>query len=92
MLLDKIKYDEEYFEVVGSNIISNDLENMNTIKWYQSKTVWFNVVISLIAFLALPEFVRLLSPKWLQYDLLLSAIGNLVLRIWFTKSVVSSTM
>ena len=62
---------------------------MQTKKWYQSKTVWFNVVVFLVGFLALPEFVKVIPATWLPYDILGGALGNLILRIFFTTTAVS---
>lgn len=50
-----------------------------------SKTVWFNTVVFLIGVLALPEFVHVLPASWLPYDVLGGAVGNLILRIYFTS-------
>ena len=59
------------------------------IKWYQSKTVWFNVVVLVVAVLALPEFLKVLPQTWLPFDLLGGSIGNLILRIYFTTTPIS---
>lgn len=48
--------------------------------FWQSKTVWFNLVTAVLAVLALPEFVHLVPTSWLPYIGLVSAIGNTVLR------------
>ena len=50
-----------------------------------SKAVWFNIVVFVIAILALPEFVKVLPASWISYDLLGGAVGNEILRIWFTS-------
>jgi len=68
----------------------NEKKIMLVIHWWQSKTIWFNLVVFLIAFLALPEFVRLLPQSWLQFDLLGGALGNLILRTWFTNSAIAT--
>ena len=59
-------------------------------KWYQSKTVWFNLVVFVIGVLALPEFVRVLPATWLPYDVLGGAVGNLILRIWFSSTPITA--
>lgn len=76
----------EFSEVVGSEKLIRNLNQNNMKKWYQSKTVWFNVVVFVVAFLALPEFVRLLPPSLLPYDVLGGVVGNLVLRLFFTNT------
>lgn len=55
-----------------------------------SKTVWLNIVVFIIALLALPEFVRVLPPSWLPYDILGGSAANLILRIFFTANPVTS--
>ena len=65
---------------------------MNTsIKWYQSKTVWFNIVVFIGLVLALPQFISVIPPIGLPWISLLAAVGNLILRVWFTTQPVSST-
>ena len=51
--------------------------------------MWFNVIVFTIALLSLPEFLKILSPALLPYDLLGGAVGNLILRIWFTDSPIA---
>lgn len=54
-----------------------------------SKVVWFNVVVFIIGFLALPEFINVLPQTWLPYDVLGGAAGNLILRIFFTNQALT---
>ena len=56
---------------------------------FTSKAVWFNIIVFIIAFLALPEFVKVLPPSWIQYDLLGGVVGNLILRVWFTAQPIT---
>jgi len=51
-------------------------------EWFKSKTVWFNVVMTLILFL--PE-VGNTFPKISELTTLTTLFGNLILRVWFTK-------
>jgi len=55
---------------------------------FSSKTVWFNVVVFLVAILALPEFVKVLPSTWIPFDILGGAVGNLILRIFFTNTAI----
>lgn len=52
-------------------------------KWYQSKTVWFNIVTTIVGVVTFlqgqPTFAEF--APWL---VLVAGIGNLILRIWFT--------
>lgn len=61
-------------------------EDKNMKNWYESKTVWFNIIVTVVAILALPEFVAVLSPVWLKYSVLGGAVGNIILRLWFTAT------
>lgn len=64
---------------------------MKTI--FQSKTVWFNIIVFGVALLALPQLINVLPSSFLQYDVLGGAIGNLILRIWFTtQPIVTPTV
>ena len=58
--------------------------NMESKPWYASKTLWFNAVTFVLAILALSEFKSLVPDTWTPYILLVNAIGNLVLRTFFT--------
>jgi len=79
--------DYDYTEKVENDYQLNE-ENMNTKKFYESKTVWFNVIVFVVAFLALPEFISVLPAVWLPYAVLGGTVGNLILRIWFTSTEV----
>ena len=50
---------------------------MNTKKWYQSYTIWFNVALLLVAFAT--EVVKLF-PVNPEYVALIGIIGNTLLR------------
>lgn len=52
---------------------------------FESKVVWFNLIVFVIALLSLPELVQVLPESLLKYDVLGGALGNLILRIWFTS-------
>lgn len=54
--------------------------------WYQSKMVWFNLIMTLINILALLQVFPGLSPMIVEYLILLQGIGNIILRIWFTNT------
>lgn len=58
--------------------------------WYQSKTFWFNVVTFVLGVLALTEFVSVLPKTAAPYIALANAVGNLILRLWFTDTPVTS--
>lgn len=52
--------------------------------FWQSKTVWFNVLTGLTLFFALPELQAVLPEGAVQYALLAQAAINIVLRVAFT--------
>jgi hypothetical protein len=61
--------------------------------WYQSKTVWLNVVsaILLVAALFLPggEFASMVSKQVVEYIGVGVAIVNILLRVFFTSEPIS---
>ena len=63
---------------------------MKTIKWYQSKTVWFNVIMTLLGVIASIQGM----PFFDKYAVLLGLVtvfGNTILRVWFTNSSIASS-
>ena len=56
---------------------------------WDSKTVWFNVITIILAVIALPEFVSIISPSLLPYIALVNSVGNLLLRVFFTSQPVT---
>lgn len=55
-------------------------------KWFASKTVWFNIITFVLAVLALPETLAILPEGSFQVLALVNALGNLLLRLYFTKT------
>lgn len=54
--------------------------------WYQSKTVWFNIVMTVVgASAALAGSF----PQWAPWLGGVTVVGNVVLRVWFTSQPVS---
>ena len=75
---------------VGDELLKNNLnKNMTTIKWYQSKTVWFNVLMTIIGVTTLLQSVATFD-KYAQALVLISAVGNVILRVWFTSTNIAS--
>lgn len=61
-----------------------------TKQWYQSKTVWFNIVT--VALAALPELIDAVKviapPRWIDLLVLVNTVGNIVLRA-VTKTAIT---
>lgn len=60
-----------------------------TKEWYQSKTVWANILTFLIAVLALVPDLSFLTPQVVEVLLLVSAVANIALRMWCNTTTVS---
>lgn len=59
--------------------------------WYKSKTVWFNIITTLVAALTfLPTVSDLLPAEALPYLLGFVGVLNVILRVWFTDSAVTT--
>ncbi len=54
--------------------------------WYQSKTVWFNVVMTIIDILALAADLKIGGSAAVVYLGFAQGIGNIILRVWFTDT------
>ena len=59
------------------------------MKWYQSKTVWFNIVTGLLALVAFPQFISLVPSSAEPYIALVNAMGNWLLRVYFTSEPIN---
>jgi uncharacterized membrane protein len=57
-------------------------------KWYQSKTLWFNIITLVIGVLA--AVLGIVETKeWVIAITAVIALGNGVLRIWFTDTPIA---
>ena len=72
-------YEVDYLKFNQENIMK---------KWYQSKTVWFNIILGIVWLSALPEFISILPVAWLQYTTLAGVVGNYILRVYFTVKTI----
>lgn len=52
---------------------------------YLSKTVWLNVITTLIAVLTLMTEGNLVPPEYVPWILMVVGILNVILRVWFTE-------
>jgi hypothetical protein len=84
--------ENDVWEVVSDKILQEKFKDkFMTKNWYQSKTVWFNIIVFIVGFGALPQFVAVLPVSWLPYVVLVGAVGNYILRVWFTSTPISAT-
>lgn len=58
-------------------------------KWYQSKTVWFNVIVTAIA-LATELSNAQLPVSLLKVYATVITLGNIILRVFFTEKPIGS--
>ena len=61
---------------------------MDSKPWYLSKTVWVNIITTLIAVLTLLTEGTLLPAGALPWVLSVVGVLNVVLRIWFTDTAI----
>ena len=53
-------------------------------RFYQSKTVWYNLVMTLVDVLTLATDMKIGSQEVAVWLVFLHGLGNIILRIWFT--------
>ncbi len=53
---------------------------MDAKPWYQSKTIWFNILTTGLAILSLTEFGAIVPASWAKYIAFIMAAGNVLLR------------
>lgn len=73
-------YEENEVDFIQPN------EKIMSKSLWASKTMWFNFIVGVVAILALPEFVAILPAVYLKYAVFVGAAGNLILRLYFTKT------
>lgn len=61
---------------------------METKNWWESRTIWLNILTVLASVLALPESVGIIPAAALPFLLWVNAVGNIVLRVFYTDTVV----
>ena len=52
--------------------------------WYESKTLWFNVVMTALDVAALAGDMQFGGESAMAYFAFIHGAGNIILRIWFT--------
>lgn len=54
--------------------------------WYKSKTIWFNVFLTLTGIFTFLQAIPELAKLYGLYFLVSGGICNVILRIWFTDT------
>ena len=63
---------------------------MQSKTWFQSRVVWFNIVTGILALIAFPQFISIVPASAEPWIALINAIGNWVLRVYFTSTPITS--
>ncbi len=64
--------------------MAGELITVRTKHWYESKVVWLNVVTFAVMALSLPQVTGIVPPEATTFVGALSAVLNLILRMFFT--------
>lgn len=64
---------------------------MTTKAWYLSKTVWLNVITFLVLAFTLPQFGAVVPSSWGAAIALTVALLNLILRLFFTTTTITTS-
>lgn len=54
-------------------------------EWYESKMVWFNIIMTVVELVAFVGTLPGLPSEVLPYLATIQGVGNVVLRVWFTE-------
>lgn len=60
---------------------------VDTKHWWESKTIWLNVIGGIIEILSATEFMNIIPQAWASYIALAIFIGNLILRLISTSPI-----
>jgi hypothetical protein len=53
--------------------------------WYHSKTIWFNVIMTVLDAVSLLKDLKIGGESVGLYLAVIHGIGNIVLRVWFNN-------
>lgn len=62
-----------------------EVKDMETKKWWESKTIWFNVIMTILDIAALQSVSAWLDIQTLA---LIQTVGNVILRVWFSDTII----
>lgn len=66
------------------------INNFMQKKWYQSTTVWFNVIVTIVSIATSFQGVATFD-KYAELLTGVVVIGNVILRVWFTSQPILAT-
>jgi len=56
---------------------------------FTSKTIWFNVIMTVLGVVAVLQGMTMFV-KYAQILILISAVGNVILKVWFNNQAIAS--
>jgi fluoride ion exporter CrcB/FEX len=65
----------------------SEVVTVETKRWFHSKTLWVNVIGTLIAILSLTEFMAVIPKEWTPSILLVIGVLNIILRSITTQPI-----
>lgn len=72
-------------------LLEKELKNyMQTIHWYESKTVWFNIIVTVLGVVASLQGLSTFD-KYAQILGGITVLGNTILRVWFTSAPITTS-
>ena len=66
-----------------------EIMGTNNISWFESKTVWFNVFMTIVGIASALQGMDIFA-KYAEVFLIVVTVGNIILRVWFTNSNIQS--
>lgn len=76
-------------DAVGELLVNKHNIMTQTIKWFESKTIWFNIIVTVLGIAASLQSIATFD-KYAQVLGLVTVIGNVILRVWFTNTVIAT--
>ena len=86
----KLGLSEVLQECNAAETFISNLYKIMTKKWYQSTTVWFNVLVTVIGVATSLQGVATFD-KYAQILGTVVVVGNVILRVWFTNTAILAT-
>ena len=77
-------------EEVGQFLLENNLNKFMAKHWYESTTVWFNIIVTVVGTTTSLQGIATFD-KYAQLLGVATIVGNLILRVWFTNQAILAT-